>query len=141
MNIPLTTIQRIHIASPGNSIYLTCKDYRTICITLSAFERDKNFVDMVYHTLVALSFYTTGRYNPKSALFAFKNLTYLTSSEEGWNICDIIKEYVRQGLYDMKEWQVCTYDDSLMDISHISIAEECSALKDLHWITCLSWNL
>lgn len=111
MNIPLTSIQRIHIASPGNSIYLTCKDYRTVCITLSAFERDKNFVDMVYHTLVALSFYSTGRYNPKSALFAFKNLTYLTSSEEGWNICDIIKEYVRQGLYDMKEWQVyiCIY--------------------------------
>jgi hypothetical protein len=64
---------------------------------------------MVYHTLIALSFYTSGRYNPKAALFAFKNLTYLTSSEEGWNICDIIKEYVRQGLYDMKEWQVHTY--------------------------------
>jgi len=41
----------------------------------------------------------------------------------------------------MKEWQVCTYDSSMMDISHISIAEECSVLKDLHWITCLSWNL
>jgi len=60
MNIPLTTILRIHIGSPGNSIYLTCKDYRSVCITLSAFERDKNFVDMVYHTLLALSFYTNG---------------------------------------------------------------------------------
>jgi len=73
---------------------------------------------MVYHTLLALSFYNNGRYNPKSAIFAFKNLTYLTYSEEGWNICDIIKEYVRQGLYDMKEWQVCfnvrCYDEMMM---------------------------
>lgn len=39
-------------------------------------------------------------------LFAYKNCMYLAQNDEGWNMCDIIKEYVRQGIFDSPKWRV-----------------------------------
>lgn len=111
-NIPITSINKIYVGHPRNSIYISCKDYRTVCITLSGFENSKMNVEMIYQTLLAITFYSHGRFiDPKDSLFAFKNITYLHSNEIGWNLCDIIKEYVRMGLYDMPEWHVLKNKD------------------------------
>lgn len=106
LSIPLATLQRIYYAPPRNSIYFVCKDHRTVRVTLSGFESSRNKVETFVQVLQGISFYNMHSLDPRTHLFAYKNLTYFSSNELGWNICDVIKEYVRQGLFDSAEWKV-----------------------------------
>lgn len=106
ISIPLSTLHKIYFAAPRNSIYLVCKDYRTVRITLSGFENSKNKVETFVQVLQGITFYNQHSLDPKTHLFAYKNLTYFSNSEQGWNLCDLIKEYVRQGLFDSPDWKV-----------------------------------
>ena len=106
LSIPLTTLHRIYFAAPRNSIYFVCKDYRTVRVTLSGFENCKNKVETFVQVLQGISHYNLHSMDPRTHLFAYKNLTYFSNHEQGWNLCDLIKEYVRQGLFDAPEWKV-----------------------------------
>ena len=94
ISIPLTSLHRIYFAAPRNSIYLVCKDHRTVRITLSGFENSKNKVETFVQVLQGISFYNQHSLDPRTHLFAYKNLTYFSNNEQGWNLCDLIKEYV-----------------------------------------------
>eukprot|EP01034_Spumella_vulgaris_P031305 gene31305-38677_t len=101
------------VAAPRNSIYLVCKDYRTVRVTLSGFENSRTKVDTFVQLLSGMSFYSANgaaHEDPRSHLFAYKYCAYFSNSDFGWNVCDIIKEYVRQGLYDSPFWQI--FDNS-----------------------------
>ncbi len=106
VSVPLTALQRVYFAAPRNSIYLVCKDFRTIRITLSGFESTRNKVETFTQLLHGMSFYGTNSWEPRSHLFAYKYCAHFSHSDFGWNVCDIIKVYVRQGLYDSPHWQV-----------------------------------
>jgi hypothetical protein len=108
ISIPLSTLQRIYFAPPRNSIYFVCKDFRTVRVTLSGFENSKNKVETFVQVLQGITYYNVHSLDPKTHLFAFKNLTYFSNNEQGWNLCDIIKEYERQGMFDSTEWKVRT---------------------------------
>ncbi len=119
LSIPLTTLHRIYFAAPRNSIYFVCKDYRTVRVTLSGFENCKNKVETFVQVLQGISHYNLHSMDPRTHLFAYKNLTYFSNHEQGWNLCDLIKEYVRQGLFDAPEWKVSK-------IALLSIINYCS---------------
>jgi hypothetical protein len=107
ISVPLTTLHRIYYAAPRNSIYLVCKDFRTVRVTLSGFESSKNKVETFVQVLQGMTYYNNHSLDPKTHLFAYKNLTYFRNNEQGWNLCDIIKEYARQGLFkEVPEWKV-----------------------------------
>lgn len=118
ISIPLTTLHRIYFAAPRNSIYLVCKDHRTVRITLSGFENSKNKVETFVQVLQGISFYNQHSLDPRTHLFAYKNLTYFSNNEQGWNLCDLIKEYVRQGLFDSPDWKVRAQFTSFFEIVH-----------------------
>jgi hypothetical protein len=106
ISIPLSTLHRVYFAAPRNSIYFVCNDFRTVRVTLSGFESSRNKVETFVQVLQGISFYNVHSPDPKTHLFAYKNLTYFSNQEQGWNTCDVIKEYVRQGLFDSSEWKV-----------------------------------
>lgn len=114
ISIPLTSLFRVYSAAPRNSIYLVCKDYRTIRITLSGFESNKNKVDTFLQVLTNMAFLGPANDDIQSLLYAFKYTAHFDNADKGWNICDLIKEYVRQGIYDCKEWKVV--DNSAWDL-------------------------
>ncbi|KAJ1378988.1 hypothetical protein B484DRAFT_412500, partial [Ochromonadaceae sp. CCMP2298] len=68
------------------------------------FENTKNKVDTFLMVLQGIAFYNQHSLDPKTHLFAYKNLIHFEN--HGWNLCDLIKEYVRQGLYDSPDWKV-----------------------------------
>lgn len=56
ISVPVASLYRIYMAPPRNSIYLLCKDYRTIRITLSGFENSKNKVETFVQVLQGIAF-------------------------------------------------------------------------------------
>jgi hypothetical protein len=123
VSVPLTTIHRIYSAAPRNSIYIVCKDFRVIRITLAGFENSKSKVDtflQIIHNMVFLGA-TSGEAAAEARfpLFAFRFSPKLAHSDKGWNLCDMIKEYVRQGIYDSSEWQVNTVEPTSKIISAV----------------------
>lgn len=120
ISVPLTTVSKMYIAAPHNSIYISCKDYRLIRITLSGFENNRNRADTYFQFMTNLCFYTAHLLpggsskdpvlvaeSAKSLLFAFQYQPVFSLNDNAWNMSDIIKEYVRLGLYDAKsEWKV-----------------------------------
>lgn len=122
ISVPLTTVSKMYIGTPHNSIYVACKDYRLIRITLSGFENNRNRAETYYQFMSNLAFYTAHLLpggsskdpalvaeSAKSLLFAFQYQPVFSLNDNAWNMSDIIKEYVRLGLYDAKsEWKVST---------------------------------
>jgi hypothetical protein len=109
------------MAAPHNSIYIQTKDFRLIRITFSGFENNRNRAETNFNLMYSVAFYNSGIYNvggpvkdpafvadnARSTLFAFQYQPVFSLTDNAWNMSDIIKEYVRMGIYDAKsEWKV-----------------------------------
>ncbi len=110
----------MYMGVPHNSIYIVCKDYRLLRITLSGFENNRNRAETYFQFIMNLAFYSPNLFpggsskdpalvaeSAKSLLFAYQYQPIFSLNDNAWNMSDIIKEYVRLGLYDAKsEWKV-----------------------------------
>ena len=121
-SLPYALVNKLNIGLPHNSIFITCKDYRSIRLTISGFENNRGKAETFFQFLQSLSFYITTSTPPgaetitntymtfdgiKSHHFAYKYQPhYKRITTNAWNLSDMIKEYVRQGLYDANEWKV-----------------------------------
>jgi hypothetical protein len=106
VTIPLAMIYKIYCAPPRNSVYIVCKDYRVVQFTLSGFLNNRSKVDTFMQLISGLAFMVDNE--PKLHFFAYKFQTTEKQSH-GWQFSDLIKEYVRQGVYDLPEWKVIKY--------------------------------
>jgi hypothetical protein len=114
ITIPLNTIYRIQISQPRHAILIICKDYRHVRITLShandqAISAKAAGLVQIIERVAFKSSHAPGSKSsiespPGSNTFAFAYLRRYRS--EGWNICDIRKEYIRQGLVGEGKWKV-----------------------------------
>lgn len=106
ISLPLNCIYRVQLTQPRNAITIISKDYRHIRITLASNEqlimsRVEGLIQLIegeaFHKQSVSEFMG-------SHIFAFKNREQY--SQEGWGLCDIRKEYIRQGLFDDSRWKV-----------------------------------
>lgn len=51
ISIPLTTVNKMSISSPRNSLYIHCKDYKTVRITICRFEGNKSKVEAIMNSI------------------------------------------------------------------------------------------
>eukprot|EP01038_Epipyxis_sp_PR26KG_P006334 gene6334-8721_t len=105
ITIPLATVSRI--ISINKNVYIMSKDYRNISISIGGIENLKVKAENLSIYLIDLVF-------NHEKLFAFKFDGMLATDADGWNLCDISKEYERQGLLTSSEWQI--YDNSNYDL-------------------------
>jgi hypothetical protein len=72
--------------------------------TLSGFLNNKSKVDTFMQLIAGCAFMNDNE--AKLHFFAFKYQPPFSKQHHGWQFCDLIKEYVRQGIYDLPEWKV-----------------------------------
>jgi len=116
LSLPLGCLLRLWQGPPRSSLFLAAKDYRTLRITLSGIEDLRDKSDTLLRLLQALSHLpATPAASPgpqslhgqqRQLLFSFRYSAPLSSADLGWNLCDISKEFVRQGLFDCPDWRV-----------------------------------
>lgn len=118
ISIPLSNISRISITQPKNSLHIIAKDYRHVKISFSS-NSDPSISTGLLQLIEGEAFnaqiptmtaaeadsvMVNHSTSPGANAFAFKYRKRYTN--EGWSICDIRKEYLRQGLFGDGKWQV-----------------------------------
>lgn len=150
MSLPYAAVHKLTVGNPHNSIYISCKDYRQVRLTISGFENNRGKAETFFQFLHSLSFYMTSSTPPgsvtitntgmtldgvKNHLFAYKYTpSFKRTGTNAWNLSDMVKEYVREGLYDASEWKVsllvlfCFYL-FVIQSHHISLCLSCMIIQ------------
>eukprot|EP00981_Chlorochromonas_danica_P010894 scaffold3531_cov235-Ochromonas_danica.AAC.2 len=139
--LPLSAVVKYTIAAPRHSIYITCKDYRVLRVTLSASEATRQRVEAYLSILQKLTFSSSlsssrledcplfaFRYAPPELLVNYNTFIkgeggntadhdHTRDWSFGWLFSDVRRDYDRLGLSnDPQHWQVFHNKDySLID--------------------------
>eukprot|EP00981_Chlorochromonas_danica_P003236 scaffold633_cov288-Ochromonas_danica.AAC.71 len=139
--LPLSAVVKYTVAAPRHSIYITCKDYRVLRVTLSASEATQQRVEAFLSILQNLTFFSSSlssscledhlfafRYAPPDLLVNYNTFSNGEGGDSadhdhtrdwsfGWLFSDVRRDYDRLGLSnDPQHWQVFNNKDySLID--------------------------
>lgn len=117
ISVPIASIHKVGLSSAHkDSLYVYCRDYRVVRITINDPEHYKEKQAELLQILNELLYPLAGSVNNnretarmikvRSKLFAYFNTSLLHLNDMAWDLSDMRDEYGRQGLTSLECWQV-----------------------------------